>query len=225
MSRTWDYYGARDPYFGVLSSPEYHGKLDPASAEKFFATGVTVVNRFAEVAESAFGPVPRGAALDYGCGVGRLSRHLATRFERVTGVDISHEMLREARRNIGDAPGVELVHASELQAGARFDFLMSSIVFQHIEPAAGLEILRRISRMLKVGGVGVIDIPVSYKGSVARRVLRKLRAAVDFGKPIIPMYWYSETKVSAVLEGFDVRIDHFDSSLFTYAMVAFRRIG
>ena len=44
---TWDYYGKHDPYYGVLSHEEFRGgALDAAAREKFFASGVGVVEGF-----------------------------------------------------------------------------------------------------------------------------------------------------------------------------------
>ena len=39
----------------------------------------------------------RGTALDFGCGVGRLSQALTKYFEQVAGVDISHTMIAKAK--------------------------------------------------------------------------------------------------------------------------------
>ena len=56
----------------------------------------------------------RRAALDYGCGVGRLTLPLAERCEHVYGVDVSPSMLREAARNAArmGLPNVEWVPPS-----------------------------------------------------------------------------------------------------------------
>jgi 2-polyprenyl-3-methyl-5-hydroxy-6-metoxy-1,4-benzoquinol methylase len=40
-----------------------------------------------------------GRALDFGCGVGRLTQALATHYDKVDGVDISWEMINLARRH------------------------------------------------------------------------------------------------------------------------------
>ncbi|MBW3535270.1 MAG: methyltransferase domain-containing protein, partial [Gemmatimonadetes bacterium] len=51
-----------------------------------------------------------GAALDFGCGAGRLSRPLADRFRHYIGLDISEEMLANARRMNSDVPNASFVH-------------------------------------------------------------------------------------------------------------------
>jgi ubiquinone/menaquinone biosynthesis C-methylase UbiE len=51
---------------------------------------------------------PGHACLDLGCGAGRMLPALARRFERVTGVDVSPEMLGQARQLLADEPRVAL---------------------------------------------------------------------------------------------------------------------
>src|SRR6516164_1215503 len=46
--------------------------------------------------------------LEIGCGVGRMTRMLARIFAHVTGVDVSEEMVRQARENTSDLTNVEL---------------------------------------------------------------------------------------------------------------------
>src|SRR5690606_32735946 len=93
--RQWEALGASDPYWAVLTDPtKRHGKWDK---EEFFRTGAREIDGALSRA-AAFGmPIRSGIALDYGCGVGRLTRALAERFERVIGVDISAAMLAQAR--------------------------------------------------------------------------------------------------------------------------------
>ena len=74
--------------------------------------------------------------LELGCGVGRMTRALARVFGHVTGVDVSDEMIRQARPNLSDLTNVrlEVVDGSTLASlrYEQFDFAFSFIVFQHI---------------------------------------------------------------------------------------------
>ncbi len=55
---------------------------------------------------------PDSAALDIGCGIGRLEAALAPRIASVTGIDISHAMIEEACRRCGDLPNVRFATSS-----------------------------------------------------------------------------------------------------------------
>ena len=97
----WERYGAMDPYYGVLSAPDFHrARLDAATRARFFDTGRRQVAELAARIEAHTGSTLQARrALDYGCGVGRLTLPLAERCEHVYGVDVSPSMLHEADRN------------------------------------------------------------------------------------------------------------------------------
>jgi ubiquinone/menaquinone biosynthesis C-methylase UbiE len=96
--------------------------------------------------------------LEIGCGVGRMTRMLARIFAQVTGVDISEEMVRQARENTADLNNVDLLVGDGCTlAGlpdANYDFAFSFIVFQHI-PAYSVisSYCREVYRVLKPRGL------------------------------------------------------------------------
>jgi SAM-dependent methyltransferase len=221
VSRIWEHYGRHDPYFGVLSAPQYHGQLDPRTRDDFFRSGAERVDEFVAIA-SRSGSVTFGTALDFGCGVGRLSMHLAGRFRQVICVDVSRPMLAEARRNLASKPNVTYAHADELASLARADFIISSLVFQHIPPEVGLDRLASLAGLLNSGGVGVIDVPIAYTGGLTRNVLRRLRAALPAKNPVIPMYAYRREEVARALGACTVEITEYEVPRFRVAIAAFR---
>ena len=93
-AENWDRLAAADAMWTVLSdSSKFGGKWN---AEDFFATGATIVERISAFEERGF-HIPRGVAIDFGCGLGRVSRWLAKCFSHVVGVDISPKMLELAK--------------------------------------------------------------------------------------------------------------------------------
>ena len=96
LQSDWEQLAERDAFHAVLSDPEKaHGGWD---TEAFYASGRTGVDEFILpfVAEHGV-TLTHGAALEFGCGPGRLSFALARHFDRVVGVDISAPMLERAR--------------------------------------------------------------------------------------------------------------------------------
>jgi SAM-dependent methyltransferase len=99
-----------------------------------------------------------GLVIDAGCGTGKWVTHLHRLGYRIVGLDISHEALAAARRQV---PGVVLALADTQRAPIRdasVDAVLSLGVVEHDEagPVAGL---RELHRMLKPGGLLVLDVP------------------------------------------------------------------
>lgn len=161
LKRHWDALGRDDPLWAVLTEPDAKGgrwKLD-----EFLARGEHDVATFlGELDELGVG-YERGRALDFGCGVGRLTQALADRFETCDGVDISHPMIEEARRinrhgercryHVNAAPNLELFDSSS------FDFVMSFIVLQHMEPRYAKAYVAEFLRVLRPGGLALFQLP------------------------------------------------------------------
>ena len=159
----WERWGSENPYFGVLTAEEFRSeRLTEEARQKFFRTGREQFGNLLQKCRDRIDPefTPR-RALEFGCGVGRLTIPLAGVAEQVVGLDISPSMLEEARKNCSEhgRDNVQLLQSDdELSAlDGRFDFLLSWIVFQHIPTDRGVRIFARLLDHLNPGGVGVVQ--------------------------------------------------------------------
>lgn len=96
--------------------------------------------------------------LEIGCGIGRMTRHLADIFGEVYAVDVSAEMIRQAQARLQGLPNVRLFETSgqdfTLFPDQSFDVIFSAYVFQHVPSAALIRCnLVDAWRVLKPGGV------------------------------------------------------------------------
>src|SRR5436309_163110 len=149
MRSDWNERASEDAYYYVA-----FGRREQDD-EEFFSTAGDLVKGLT----SEFKRLPgRGAALEIGCGPGRLMRPLSRQFGEIHGVDVSDEMIRLARERLRGVYNAQPHHNSgadlALFAESRFDFVYSYAVFQHI-PSRDVvfSYLREARRVLKTGGI------------------------------------------------------------------------
>ncbi len=122
--------------------------------DEFFSTANGTVQQLLPELKRFAG---REAALEIGCGPGRLMRPLSHEFREIHGVDVSDEMIRLARERLSHTPNAfpQLCSGADLAMfpTGKFDFVYSYAVFQHI-PSRDIVFayLREAFRVLKPGG-------------------------------------------------------------------------
>jgi 2-polyprenyl-3-methyl-5-hydroxy-6-metoxy-1,4-benzoquinol methylase len=160
--KDWVALGEKEPYWGVVSHDRYRlGNLSQEAVEEFYRSGVSYVDLVFKTIRSRLDPrfAPR-TALDFGCGVGRVTIPLARRCETVVGVDVSPGMISRAQercasQSVANARFVVGGEAIERVSGT-FDLVHTFIVLQHIPARRGMCMVRRLLDLLAVGGVCVL---------------------------------------------------------------------
>jgi SAM-dependent methyltransferase len=218
LSRTkrhWDKFARTDPFWAVLTDAGKKG--NQWRVDEFFQTGVDSVAAELKGVLMKCPALRLGAALDFGCGVGRLTQALAGHFARVTGVDISADMLKLAARYNRHGDRVDYVLNTRDDLGQfadnRFDFVYSIITLQHMEPVYARRYIAEFVRITAPGGVILFQIPAVSERSVRqprpftlwpdtllKRLVRDLRQ--KFGAdPVMEMHAIPRAEVEAILTG------------------------
>lgn len=111
-----------------------------------------------------YAPESCGTALDIGCGTGKMTRLLARRCGKVVGVDLSPEMIRQAREATPGASHIEY-HVGNaldwLETADRYDCIAAMAALHHMPLERTLD---GIKRSLKRGGVLVIVDLIDRRG-------------------------------------------------------------
>jgi ubiquinone/menaquinone biosynthesis C-methylase UbiE len=160
--RNWDDLAALDPLWAICSVPSRrYGRWDEG---EFFRTGELEIEAVLAKATELGLPRRRRTALDFGCGVGRLTRALSHRFDTVYGFDISSEMITRAVELNSARPNCKFVTGSAENLGTfdarSFDFVYSRHVLQHLLSASDvLEAIGRLARIVSSAGLLVFDMP------------------------------------------------------------------
>jgi len=129
--------------------------------------------------------------LDLGCGEGYTTRLFAAQGARVTGVDISAEMIRLARAAEQERPlgiSYEVASASDLSrfAEAHFDAVLSTMAMMDLPDYPGA--VGAVARVLKRGGVFAFSInhPCLGYGRV------RFEQSADEVRPVVIGEYFSE---------------------------------
>jgi len=187
----WNELAELDPYWAILTaSGKRFGRWD---SDEFFATGPPEVAGLMDRAAQLGHPEQRRRALDFGCGLGRVTRALADHFDECVGVDISEGMVTGARELNGGVQGVSFVVnvATDLRlfGDGSFDFVYSNIVLQHVPDRSAIEsYIAEFCRVLRPGGLLIFQlpshIPAIFRLQWRRRLYVGLRR-LGFGAPFL----------------------------------------
>ena len=221
IEKKWEYFGETNPYFAVSTFDKFKSEnLDTNALEDFFETGERYVERvWLEIENNFRTDFQPHRAIDFGCGVGRITLPLAKRCENVVGVDISENMLKEARQN---SEKFGLTNLSFVKSddnlsnlSGEFDFIHSFIVFQHIKPNLGEAIFRKFVEMLSEGGIGALHFTY-YNNQFSRSQKIRSRFYRDFSwtyklrnfllgsdEAFIQMYLYDINRLLLILQESD----------------------
>jgi len=156
----WNALGENNALGAILTSD---GRMGAWTLPEFLATGVIDVNRFMTDLDRIAPSTARRRALDFGCGVGRITRALAEHFDTVVGVDVAPSMIARAREVNADSPACTFVlnRSATLDqlADGSFDVVYCRLVLQHIRPAIVRGYIREFVRLAAPGGVIMFQLP------------------------------------------------------------------
>jgi ubiquinone/menaquinone biosynthesis C-methylase UbiE len=177
-ARDWEEMAAIDPLWAIMSAPEK--RFGSWEINEFLRTGQEEISGLMQTAGGLGLPRQRRRAIDFGCGVGRLTRALREYFPECAGVDISTGMLQKARQL---APDCEFREANDLQSfpDQHADLIYSSLVLQHQPDVARVTaLIADMVRVLAPGGLLVfqmpLHLPLRNRIQLRRRAYRLVRA-------------------------------------------------
>jgi SAM-dependent methyltransferase len=169
--RTWTALGNERPHWSVLSSDLFLPEQIATNENRFFASGAGDLAALQSALERHGSP-DEPSVFEYGCGVGRVTAHLAGAFKKVTACDISSSHLELARQTVANRDNVtfRLVEDADFAMPSEFGIWISYIVLQHNPPPIIAMILSRMFKMLAPGGLAIFQVPtycLGYRFSVA----------------------------------------------------------
>lgn len=217
LQRSWEGLAQADPLWAICTDPARRNRK--WRKDEFFATGDDEIRTVMECLGSLHLDADRNApALEFGCGVGRLTRAMAAYFPECWGVDISRTMVRLAAEFNHDVPQCRFVlnerdDLREFHDG-QFGFVYSSIVLQHIPPRYSKPYLAELVRVLKPGGILVFQVLDDFRAPLLarwrqrlglRRRMRDLTAGRN-GSHFMDLHCIREADVRRVLQAAGAKV-------------------
>lgn len=146
----WDEKAKENPYWYVSS----FGSYDNRNLDEFWKSGENIWSDLKRALD--YQPRPSDVVVEIGCGVGRLSRVIAPQVSHLHALDISAEMLAEARKM--DARNVSFHRADgndlRMLPDGVADLVLAYCVFQHLPSVEVLgRYLNEMVRVAKPGGI------------------------------------------------------------------------
>lgn len=176
IETVWTKYGETDPHWSVVSTSAFRADVIDQNIKAFHTSGENEARNLKRLLERTnIDPSSLQTALEYGCGVGRVTRWLADIFPTVLGADISNNHLNLAKayfdtENVDNITTFPISSLQDIGKLPTYDFLYSKIVFQHNPPPVMYLLLDTLCGKLNSGGVGVFQIPtycINYSFSIS----------------------------------------------------------
>jgi len=165
--RQWDRLGQKAPYWSVLKGCTKTHTPSDADIQAFYRSGANEFEIIAGFFRHAGRTLPSGTCVDWGCGLGRVTVHLAKHFQRVIGVDISAAHLEMAQQYVDGLDQetrdriefYDLAQAAPTHLHGQVDLVYSILTLQHMPPPLMSEALTTFAHLLKKGGYAFFQIP------------------------------------------------------------------
>lgn len=187
--RHWRKSGETDPYFGVVSFPEFKADRIAENADHFFETGRREIAIVLDKLKRLYGDVPTSRALDFGSDVGRLVLPLSERFDHVVGVDISDAMIAEARKNCAKAGvhNVEFVMSDDALSAVTGPVRSRSELhcYSAYPGRLGLAVTARLLSLLSPGGSAALHYSIQRTLTPAKALAYAIKHKIPVGRNVM----------------------------------------
>jgi 2-polyprenyl-3-methyl-5-hydroxy-6-metoxy-1,4-benzoquinol methylase len=170
VRKQWSKLGESEPYWSVLTEDKFRlTNMTGSNLDEFYSSGARDASAIKMFEERTSFTVNKGTCLELGCGVGRVTRHLAKLFDTVIAVDISPANLQICADHLesegsSNVKTILLTSPDELSKFGPIDFFYSIIVLQHNPPPVQKAMLQQIFSQLNPRGSCLFQTPHSLPG-------------------------------------------------------------
>lgn len=165
VQNTWEKLGEEEPHWSVLSQHYFKSDVLEQNKEKFEKSAeIDMAILEATLSRNEVDINSLNTCMEFGCGVGRFTRLISRKFEKVDAIDISQSHLRIAQEtlsneNIQNTDLHRIRSMEELDRLPKVDFVYTVMVLQHNPPPIMKLLLVSLLNSLNDGGFAFVQIP------------------------------------------------------------------
>jgi len=213
LQSNWNTFGKNDPMWAILTDPaKKDNKWQPG---EFFETGINDIERVISYTKQLNLNLNYNKAIDFGCGIGRLTQALAMKFNEAIGVDIAPSMINTANYHnrfkqrckyvLNNKYDLSFIPSSDI------DFIYTIITLQHMKPKFSKGFIQEFMRILKRGGVLIFQIPSRRKNqSFVNEPKMDDVQSFDASNPVMEMHGVFKDEVIKLLTDHGGKIIHIE---------------
>ena len=167
LKQVWNHYGKTEPHWSVLTNHKYTPSEINKNIKQFYQSGEIDIKYFESILQKHNHTLTDKIILDFGCGVGRLTKACLQYSNEVYGIDISESHLEIAKKNASQAKYFSCNSSTKLpQLPNNPEVIISFMVLQHIPTRLMKQQIISLLNILKSKGVAVLQIPFKIDSSV-----------------------------------------------------------
>lgn len=162
-------------------------------------------------------------ALEIASGLGRVTRHLAPLCSHLTCCDISERSLSQLQQIMGEQPDLsyQLIDGYSLQPlpDQSFDLVCSFTTFFHLDFDVVLGYFREIRRVLKAGGIGVLEFKRWVDQRDVEQLVRKIESSggpAGYARQLDKWRYVTSDMLNLLSRSFDLEVLREDVTSYTF---------
>lgn len=164
--KVWERFGRDEAHYSVLTNPIFRPeKLNEDVIKFFYETGAIEADLIVRICDACdVTPKQDCRVIELGCGLGRITEHLSSRFGHVVGVDISkHHLVGATERmlELGRSNTSFSLLPDFLEGDDKADLFVTFLVLQHNPPPIIAFLISEFLARLNPGGIAIFQVPTA----------------------------------------------------------------
>jgi len=167
IKQSWEHLGDTRAHHSVLTSKDFLPDSLEQNIGAFWKSGENEVKEIEAILKRHNVNIKEvKTAVEYGCGVGRVTVPLSKRVSSMHAYDISRPHLNYAKEHANEERATIDFHLVSDPLGKLqpCDLFYSRIVFQHNPPPIILQLIKNALESLNPGGIAIFQVPTYIKG-------------------------------------------------------------